>query len=219
MKTKEIDHKSMNQQRKMLGLMTILLVPCSLLFGLLGSYNYPGWYMSVSHTFYANSNVFMIGLLFAIGIYFLSYTGYDWKDRTVSLIEAVLSFCVLVFPTFSDHAPINVGLFNMNKYISFVIHVVAALALFITFAFNLIFIFTISDGKKTKEKFLRNTIYVICGIIILVFTVSEILYKLKIYKGLPEWFPMTMVHEFFILSAFGFSYLVKSGCFKKLNDK
>ena len=214
----KVELSSMNHQRRVLGWLAILLAPCCILFGLFGKTNYPDWYMSISDTFYANSNIFMIGLLFAIGVYFLAYQGYDLKDRICSLVESISAFGIIIFPTPTSFSSEYVGLFNIQRSISGIFHNTFASILFIAFAYNVLFLFTLSRGLKTNEKIIRNRFYYICGGLILLFMFSQVLYCLHVYN-FPEYVPVTLINEFGMLVPFGVAYLIKSGAFKKLNDK
>lgn len=214
---KEVQRESMMYQRKALAILCLLLAPSCLLFGLFGlNQNLPGWYMSISATYYASSKVFMIGLLYAISVFFISYTGYDWKDRVVAIIEAISALGVVVFPCSTPGIPNNVGLFNLPVAVSHIIHCICASVLFITFDFNVLVLFRKSGPEPTEKKKLRNKIYLACGIVIAVFIILQGLSGK--FTFIPKWFPTTWFNEFIMLEAFGFAYLVKSEAISKLND-
>ena len=217
---KEVQKESMLFQRKILGILCMLLAPCSLLFGLIGrTSNLPYWYDSISATYYANDKIIMIGLLYAVSIFFTAYKGYDWKDRTCSIVQAISSFMVVGFPCSTTGAPDKVGLFLLNRPISNVIHCIGASVLFFTFAFNVLFLFRLSGPEPTEKKKLRNKIYLVCGILITVFMTSQAIYSVThLFDFIPGWFPLTWFNEFIMLEAFGFAYFVKSEAISKLND-
>jgi magnesium-transporting ATPase (P-type) len=217
MNNQKLDLKQINKQRFVLGTLCILLAPCCILFGLFGSNNYPDWYMSISDTYYANSRMFMIGLLFTTGVFFGAYRGYDLKDRIVSWIEAICALGIVAFPTNSSYSDKTVGLFDLSKSTSGTFHCFFAATLFITFAVNILWLFTLTNGIVTKQKKIRNKVYYVCGITILVFMVLEILFVAKCFN-IPKGVPMTLINEFVMLTAFGVAYLTKSEFFKKLND-
>ena len=76
-------------QRFMLGIICGLLPVACLLFGFLGQLrgiNYPGWYNSISATYFANSNMCMIGALCLCSFFLFTYKGYDLGDRTYTLV-------------------------------------------------------------------------------------------------------------------------------------
>lgn len=214
--------KSMLHQRFALGILCALLVPSCILFGLLGAHlctNPEGWYMSISDTYYANSKMCMIGLLFATGVFFFSYKGYDWKDRLCSLIQSIACMGVIAFPCTGPDSTARVGLFGAIATESSKIHLFFAALLFVMFAINVLFLFTLGKGEPTKQKKVRNTIYRVCGIIIVVFIVIQALTATVLAKYIPSWLPMTLINEFFMLEAFAFAYIVKSEAIKKFNDE
>ena len=218
MANKNTELTSMIIQRRVLGTLCGLLAPCSLLFGFIGwKHNLPGWYMSISSTYYANSKIFMIGLLCATSIFFFAYKGYDWKDRVCSLVQAIAAIGIVIFPCATLGIPERVGLFCLTVHISNIIHCIMAATLFLAFDFNILFLFTLGNGEPTERKKLRNKIYYICGGIIFVFMVLQG-FRLQVSKILPAWFPLTWFNEFMMLESFAFAYIVKSSAIGKFND-
>ena len=208
---------SMLYQKRILGILCILLAPLCLGFGLFGlKTNLPGWYLSISATYYANSKMFMIGLLFAISVFLFSYQCYDWRDRVITLIEAVSAVGIVVFPCKTPGIPETVGIFNINNSISHIIHCIFAAILFLSFAIQITFLFTITKHEMTEKKRRRNMIYRICGIVIFVFLAWQVI--TSAFKFIPSYVPMTWINEFFMLIAYGFAYLVKSEAIARLND-
>ena len=206
---------------KVLGILSILLVPASLLFGLFGlKTNNPNWFMSISDAYFSNAGVLMIGLLAATGIYFLTYKGYDKRDRIVSLIEGICALLIVLFPKNPNIDTIKfTGLFNLPVWLSHIIHVTASAIFFIALGYSLVALFTLSDSKeKTAKKITRNIIYYISGIIIFICVVLTGVYGLNWLK-VPEKFPFMMIVEGIMLVVFGFSFIVKSGAIKALNDE
>lgn len=217
---KNIHLDSVLFQRRILGSLCALLVPLCILFGLFGlDTNAPSWYLTISDTYYANSKMWMIGIIFATSIFFFSYKGYDWKDRVCSLVQAISAIGIVAFPCTGPDPLANVGLFNIPAHISFFVHRIFASILFIAFAINVTFLFTLGDNDPTKQKKIRNRIYRVCGIIIFVFMGIQALTATVLAKYIPDWLPMTLINEFFMLEAFAFAYIVKSEAIKKFNDE
>lgn len=200
------------QQRRVLGVLCSLLAPMCILFGLLGQNNYEHWYYSISATFYANSNMCMIGLLFATAVFFISYKGYNTLDRVLTNLSAIFALGVVVFPCHVEGGPDHAGLFYLPIGLSNVLHFICAASLFLSFAVMILCQFT--KGKSnTPRKRARNRVYRICGwgiIVVLVFQASSML------LGLPGW--LTMVDEFLMLQFFAMAWLTKGETFKRLND-
>lgn len=215
----EIGVKTYLFQRKMLGILCGLLPLTCLLFGFMGAENnLPGWYKSISATYYASSKICMIGLLFSASIFFLCYKGYDWRDRTLSLIQAISSMGVIVFPCDTPMAPTSVGLFNLPIATSNIIHCASAAILFIAFGINIFFLFTIGNSNSPEKK-KRNFIYHVCGGIIFAFCILQAVSTTPLFGWVPDWFPLTWLNEFFMLEAFAVAWLVKAESISSLNDK
>lgn len=195
-------------QRRMLGILCALLPPTCILFGLLGD-NLPYWYCSISATYYANSKICMIGLLFATSVFFFSYRGYDWRDVTLSLIQAVACLGIIVFPCKTAGVSGRVGLLSLDVGLSNVFHCVSASVLFVAFGLNISFLFTLGDDGNYR-KCQRNMVYKICGAVILGFCALQ---AMSGTYDIPDWFPLTMINETVMLEAFAVAWLTKSGMF------
>ncbi|MCQ2192287.1 MAG: hypothetical protein MJZ23_05415 [Paludibacteraceae bacterium] len=208
-------------QRKMLGIMCALLAPACLVFGLPGEdTNLPGWYMSISATYYASSKICMIGLLFTTAVFFFSYQCYDdWRDKVLAKVQAISALGIIIFPCQTPGIPNNVGMFSLPIGISNTIHCAFASILFIAFALNITFLFTLGNSG-TPEKLVRNKIYRACGITIFAFCIVQFASSATpLFDWVPAWFPLTWFNEFVMLEAFGIAWLVKSESIKRLNDK
>lgn len=208
-------------QRRMLGILCGLLAPACVLLGLIGSENnLDGWYLSISATYYASSKMCMIGLLFSAAVFFLSYVfeGYDWRDRAISIIQAVGCLGVVAFPCRTPGVPETVGMFNLPLATSNIIHTASACILFIAFGVNIMFLFTLGN-KNNEMKRKRNRVYRICGSVIFAFCIIQALTATPVFDWVPAWFPLTWLNEFVMLVAFSVAWLVKSELFPSLNDK
>jgi hypothetical protein len=191
-------------QRFMLGIICGLLPVGCVLFGLLGELtgiNYPGWYNSISATYFCNANMCMIGALCLCAFFLFTYKGYDLGDRVFTMIAAVSALLVVACPC--DAIPSeNLGLFALPAKISSAIHDVAASVLFIAFALMILTQFTKGNHKR------NNTIYRICGwtmVAVMALVVAGRFFNQPAY--------MTMVYEFILLEAFAVAWIVKSGVF------
>jgi len=210
--TNEQKKATMKFQNKLLGIMCLLLVPSTLLFGLIGN-NVPGWSYSISANYYTNAKIFMIGLLFCTAVLFFSYSGYDRTDKIITNISAVAALGILMFPCDWDGASVNQILFPfLGLGFSHFLHCVCAITLFLSFALMIGWRFTRHQGKLTIKKVKRNTVYYSCAIIILAFMIIQIITSIA---GL-QWF--TMINEFFMLTAFGIAWLVKGEAIPYFND-
>ena len=214
----KLEEKSMRKQQFILGWLCTVLPFVSIGFGLIGAItkcNPPTWWYSISATFFANSNVILIGLLFTTGIYFWAYEGYDKMDNIVTKLCAVFSFMIIAFPTqlysCTDKLQL-VGLFCLPNKISCVIHCISSISLYGCFIV-MILRFTKSSGEMTDKKKFRNLLYLtfaiimgLCGVLIF-------------FKSILKW-PgyTTIILETIAQLCFGLSWLIKAGKFKFLND-
>lgn len=195
-----------HEQRFALGLICGLLPFGCLLFGLLGAargINYPEWYNSISATYFSNGNMCMIGALCLCSFFLFTYKGYDLGDRTFTLVAAVSALLIVACPCAA--APMDyMGLFALPTQISNVIHIMAAIILFGSFA-----LMTLTQFPKGTHK-RRNTIYRICGWTMLAALAGI---GLGSFLGLPGY--TTMICETVLLEAFAVAWIIKSGFFSK----
>lgn len=194
-------------QRFMLGIICGLLPFGCLLFGLLGALrgiNYPEWYNSISATYFSNGNMCMIGALCLCSFFLFTYKGYDLGDRAFTLVAAVSALLIVACPCAA--APMDyMGLFALPTKISNVIHMVAAVILFGSFA-----LMTLTQFPKGTHK-RRNTIYRICGGVMLAFMAVVALATVFNWPGY-----MTMICEAGMLEAFAVAWIIKSGVYPKV---
>lgn len=219
-------------QRFMLGIICGLLPIGCLLFGLLGDLrgiNYPGWYNSISASYFANSNMCMIGALCLCSFFLFTYQGYVdakedekrtllqriWKaltpkelfrltDRKLTLVAAVSALLIVACPCAA--APVDyMGLLALPTKVSDFIHMVAAMALFGSFALMTLAQFTKGNHKR------RNTIYRICGCTMLAFMAVVGLSTIFDWSGY-----LTMICEAGMLEAFAVAWIIKSGVFPQI---
>ena len=187
-----------------------LLLPfLSVLFGLIGvlqGYNPAGWYHSISDTYYANSKAIMIGILSITSFYFATYKGYDIRDRIINILAAICAAGVALFPNKGVD-----GLIQMPN-IGGIIHCAFALVLYLTFFLNCIWLFRLGDSN-TKEKKIRNNVYLGCGISIAVAAgvlVAGNIFNLKHYIPNFVW-----IAEVVAQIAYATAWFIKSGRFIK----
>ncbi len=210
------DRVLLMHQRKMLGLMCGLLAPLAILFGYFGD-NPDEWWYSISASYYCNSKILMIGLLFTTFVYFISYKG-KGLDDIITTISGVAALGVIAFPTNTSFIADDtlVGLFHLPVTTSHIVHCASAGALFVSFAIMILFQFTKSDGNPTPEKLKRNILFKICGLTIIFFMAFQMV-TVSFDDFFPNWW--TMINEAVMLTAFSIAWLCKAECITALNDK
>lgn len=202
-------------QRKILSIFGMLLPILAPLTGFLAySKNGPEFWYSISATFYATSNIFMIGVLAIFAFFLWSYQGYDLGDKYTCNFSAAMAIGILLFPCKCLAAGDTTGVFNLPTYISNILHCIIAALLFGSFAYMIGFRFTKTRYKKLPvDKIKRNRIYRICALIIALAMVSQVITSLLDIG----WF--TIINEAIMLWAFSFAWAVKANMFKRFRDK
>lgn len=187
------------QLRILIGAAGILL-PLLLFVGKLIYNGTPQIEFSVSD-YYDNGTAgdILVGVLFALGFFLLSYRGYDHIDSKAANLGCVFALGVALFPTTSG-----------NEWVH-KLHFVFAILLFSVFIFFSIYLFRKSDPQKscTQQKQTRNKAYLVCGIIMIVCVVgiavcSFLLQELSLKYHLVFWL------ETIALISFGFSWITKA---------
>lgn len=216
-----MDKELMHKQQKILGHLCILLPLLSVGFGLIGYFtgvNNPGWYESISATFYANSKMMMIGLLCATSIYFWAYKGYDKADDIITKIGAITALMIVAFPCSDGKATTEpiVGLFCLPLGVSGAIHNISALVLYTSFIVQT-FRFTKHGKVMTDMKKKRNIFYYCCIGVMLFGTLF--IFSCNIIDPLKPYHFFILIGESFLQLGYGCAWLCKSEAFKCLNDK
>ena len=209
------DRESMNWQRKVLALYGVLLPILAPLTGFIAySKNGPEFWYSISATFYATSNILMIGVLSIFAFFLWNYKGYDLGDRFTCRFSAVMAAGILIFPCDCAAAGETTGILNISTSLSNIFHCIIAALLFGSFAYMIGFRFTKTNRNTiTNKKKIRNHIYIICAIAIVIFMAVQAVTALCNIG----W--MTIVNEAFMLWAFSFAWAVKANVFKKFVDE
>ena len=190
--------------RVMLGFLAILLPIIVLSLSLIFGYGIPH---SISATYYLPPCItpFMI-ILGASSIMLMAYRGYTKVDDIILTCAGIMGLLICLCPC-SDTALAFVGTFMLSVAISSMIHNIAAIIFFVLLAYNSIFLFTKTDGNMTRNKKIRNIIYIICGIgMIASFGILL----------LPWFHGQILVTEAVALFFFGVSFLTKADAFKIL---
>ena len=171
---------------------------------------------SISATYYYAPTItpFMI-ILGSSSILLMCYKGYQLIDDVINTLTGIFGLCICLFPCFNGGFS-RVGTFQVPVGISGWIHNISAALFFILLAYNVLFLFTKSSGEMTKNKRIRNIIYRVCGIGMLVALVC-----LFIFSG----HAVTWWVEAIALMFFGIAFLTKADiypwlfCDSKMEDK
>lgn len=175
---------------------------------------------SISHYYYSIMHIVFMAILCMLGSFLITYRGtsrYQVFEKTVTTIAGLFALGVATFPTafkgYQDAGQSQLiilrlhGLEDVPCWVDVLHHVFAA-TLFSSFALFCLFFFQDSDtGVHDKKKKRRNTLYIICGIMI----IASMLAIVTVTFVIKKWnFPnSTFVFETTALLPFGLSWLIK----------
>jgi hypothetical protein len=170
---------------------------------------------SMSITYYVSPILAMV--LSSASLVLITYDGYSLKDNLVTTISGIFGFMIILFPCGNSNGVYDalnltkVGFFQLPPSVSSIIHNSSAVVFFGLLAYNSFFLFTLGETRKTTQKKIRNIVYKVCAIgMVIPF----------IIMALPVSFPnKTWWVEMVALTFFGISWLTKGGAFGFLNDK
>ncbi len=194
--------------RKLIGILGILLPVICIIGGF--------WFakdpvqQSISLYYYTNMRDFLVGLLFLVGLFLITYKGPHIIDFIVTTITGIAGMGVAIFPCDNDIIPAQkVGIFQLIPESSNVFHLTFAVIFFLFLALNSLFLFTRSKEVVTSQKIKRNKVYIISGIVILVCLLGMFISMLvltddQLYKS-----KIILILESVALLAFGISWLIK----------
>ncbi len=165
---------------------------------------------SLSGYYYTNMRDFFVGMLFAVALFLISYKGYELIDDIVTNLSGFFALGIIAFPTsaFSGRV-VRVGIFLTPDSISQYIHLAFSILFLLSLAFNSIVLFPRHGGAPSREKRLRNSVYVVSGIVMIICIVGMVVYiaflsHTSLWKDRP-----VLVFETVALMSFGISWLVK----------
>ena len=148
----------------------------------------------------------LVGILFVLGFFLVSYKGYNKTDDRVADLGFVAALGVALFPT----------TFCATCAIHY-LHFVFALLLFGVFIVFSLLLFTKTEkGKKPMgRKKTRNRVYITCGIIMILCIAGIALSLQKFMNDISQRYSLVFWFEAIALAAFGFSWIVKGEVFWK----
>lgn len=164
---------------------------------------------SISAYYHTGMRDVMVGILFSLGVFLFSYKGYGREDDIAGNLACLFAIGTALFPTLREG---ETG--EIYKQISIVHHIFAA-SFLLTLTYFCLVLFTKSKHKPSdmsEMKKLRNTIYRICGGVMLLSILLIAVYFAAFgaegqFLGITNpifWF------ETLAIFAFGFSWFVKS---------
>lgn len=185
--------------RKLIGILGIALPALMVLFNYISLKSLKIEFSISDYYDNGSAGYVFVGVLFVLGFFLLSYKGYEKIDDRTADIGCIAALGVALFPTTS------------KNYTVHVMHFVFAILLFSTFIFFSLYLFRKTSGVKkvTKQKVVRNRVYVTCGIIMIVCIIGIALASLGLMGAAASKYKIVFWLEAVALSSFGFSWIVK----------
>ena len=201
--THAADDASTHVHRQLIGLLGALLpFGVWLIAGLRPTPLLPRWELlgSVSSYYYTGGGVVFVGLLSALAVFLLTYKGYhnqyQRRDRIGASIAGIAAALVAFCPTRAPLPALEPLWWTPALRI---VHYIAALVLFSSFAFFSLVQFPKSGPAKatSRHKRLHNVIYRVCGVgIALCVLWAGIAARARV----PIFWPEALALEFFAIS-------------------
>lgn len=168
---------------------------------------------SISFYYHTNMRDFLVGLLAAVSMFFITYKGYDRRDDFLTGLIGLAGLGLAFFPIRSlEHPDAPAGLFQIDPAIASGIHIASAGIFFSLLAVNSIFLFTLRGDKNvplTRNKRLRNAVHRTCGGLILASLAAFSILWLVLGKAAMNQSRWVLALQTVMLLAFGVSWLVK----------
>jgi hypothetical protein len=205
--------------RKAVGIIGVSL-PFVLVIGNWGIFHASAIEDSISYYYHTEMRGVFVGRLWAIGVFLLSYRGYEKRDEIAGRLACVFALGVALFPTAREPGTCDiVHLFTVGRsgcdtehIVSFV-HATFASLLFLTLAYFSLFLFTETQPRQkiamTRRKRERNVVYYVCGWIIVASIVGVWVLHVGLRLGRFGPIPVLFGFESLAVVSFGVSWLEK----------
>jgi hypothetical protein len=191
--------------RRAIGLIGIALPPV-LILGKLW-WGTGGLQNSISGYYYSNMRDWLVGGLWAVGVFLLFYGGHRMFDDWIGNLAGLAAIGVALVPTSPSGGP-NVS--QTDDSTLAVWHVGFSAVFFTCLAVYCLFIFTRNDNETpnavNKDK--RNIVYIVCGIAIVVCMAAILIIGAWFDEETKSWHPVLWL-ESAAVWAFGIAWLTK----------
>ena len=162
---------------------------------------------SISSYYRTDMRDVFVGTLCAIGVFMLSYKGYDRRDDIAGDFACLFAIGVAFFPSAPADHP------SASEQVIGNIHLVSMALFFVTLMYFSLFLFTKTSGvvAPTPRKLQRNKVYKTCG-----YLMGVALLCILVHRVLPRHaqdalraFTPVFWLEAFAITTFGVSWLTK----------
>lgn len=217
-KTGDLVLKNQNSLRKLVGILGMLL-PVALYLFIQVDARYSSILPSISHYYFTRAGGIFVICVSLLAVFLLIYKGEEPKDYFASSVAGIFALMVVLFPT--D----NLGDIENGKYMAVTVtklnisdfrpgfHYLSAAIFLLTLAGMAFFLFTKSNqapSKRTKRKIIRNRIYRVCAIVMVI--AMAVVFSGFLCLIPPDFYDrncITFWMEVVAIEAFGFAWLVK----------
>ncbi len=180
---------------------------------------------SISDYYYTSNGDVLVVMLCVLSVFLLTYNGYNWKEKALSVLAAICGIGVAFSPTVAKFAEApyctHVLQHEVPKIFGFERHLIFAVTFFVSLSIISLRFFPKTKGKtdarkhrdsngKLTRKGYRNIVYVICGYAMLTCVAILTVYFLYIpFKKAVGDFPIIFTLETVALEFFALSWLTK----------
>lgn len=201
--------------REIIGYAGLALPWLLILIAMLHNSSWDYFYQSsISHYYYTVSGVLFIGFLTLIGVFLISYRGYEPEegevsDNVITWIGGILILIVAIVPTpYGSTICCPTPICHNNDLWGY-LHFGSAVGFFLAMSYMSIKKFTKGDKTPfTPDKIKRNTVYKACGwTMVGILGLAAIL--ILVFKLQDKWNHLVFWIEVLLLTPFGISWLVK----------
>lgn len=199
--------------RRSIGLLGFLF-PLLLIVGANLFSNCHGVLNSISDYYHTNMrDVFSIVMgLLAFALF--TYRGPEKIDGVIANLTGVCALLIVLFSTSVNSETAACAACNTVTYNT--AHLIFAVVFFLLLSYFSLFLFTktAKDCQPTAEKLMRNRVYRICGIVMILSLICIAIYMLFLNDtGTWARIPVVLICEWIALWAFGISWIVKGDWF------
>ncbi|MGL6134302.1 MAG: hypothetical protein ACRC1L_08970 [Prochlorococcaceae cyanobacterium] len=165
---------------------------------------------SISASYYTEARDWMVGLLFVVGAFLLSYNGHTQKQSSVSKIAAFAAAGIAIFPTACK---------GCETTPTTALHFACAAILFSALAYFCLGPFREKLRGRGGKKQLRSQIYLVCGTTMIVCMVAIAAANLLLRAETVSTLRIVYWGEALALIAFGIAWFVSGKALPLLTDK
>lgn len=177
-----------------------ILLPLVLLLGDIFIFKDNKPLLTISLYYHTGMRDVFVGAICAIALFMFYYRGYDKWDNIVGNIAGFCALGIAWFPT-TLTGPLDFP----GK-----VHFISASVFFVSLSCFSLFLFTKKITRPTREKLIRNRIYIACGIV-MIFCLISIISFFEFFQELYPKSSFVFWAETIALIAFGISWLTKGG--------